>query len=127
MQIKKFTQQLGKIISELEAIRKEMSIETSEEATFPESRRSLIDRKICLACGEPLNNEKQTRKCHYRCYKQLNQEVSAGASWDDLISAGRCYYAGSGGRPVGRKPSDQQAKSKEVPEKRSAKKKSETD
>jgi len=126
MQTKKLTQQLGKIITELEAIRKELSVGETEEATFPESRRHLIDAEICLACGEPLGNEKPTRKCHYRCYKRLGAEVKAGSTWDELIAEGRCYFAGSGGRPAGRKSSDQQAKSKEAPAKRSAKNKSET-
>lgn len=126
MQTKKITQQLGKIITELEAIRKELSVGETEHAAFPEDRMPLIEAGICLACGEPLGDEKPTRKCHYRCYKRLGAEVKAGSTWDALIAEGRCYFAGSGGRPAGRKSSDQQAKNKEVPSKRSAKKKPES-
>lgn len=125
MKTKKLTQHLGKIITELEAIRKELSLGETEQATFPESRRQLIEAGICLACGHPIGDEKQPRKCHYRCYKRLREDVKKGSSWDALISEGQCYYADNGGRRAGRKSVDQQAKSKEVPAKRSVKKKSE--
>jgi len=124
MPTKQIAQQIGRIIAELETIRKRLSVDAKETAKFPISRMSLIDDRICLECGKPISeDEKETRKVHYRCYKQLTELVKRGSSWDELISEGRCYFAGSGGRPTGRKSSDQSAGNKEVPEKLSTKKK----
>jgi len=91
-------QKIGKVIELLRSIQQEMMFENVSSVVFPEHRKALIEKRICLVCEEPiLPDEKDVRKLHARCRKE---QLASRIPDNQLVSLGLLAPED----PSGRKP-----------------------
>lgn len=94
------SQGLLSLCRQIEQIAKAVAMMDVEQPVFPKEKLALIENRICLKCGEPIEDtEKPARGCHSRCYKAINTRINAGEFTDSqAVASGKLYYKSLGGR-----------------------------
>jgi hypothetical protein len=81
---------IDKVIQLLVAIRSEMEREADSDPIFPESRKAMLKKAICLSCDQPIiPGEKVVRHVHERCRQEQKRFQKEGGKTDaQLVELG---------------------------------------